>query len=194
VSAVVAFVLASGSPRRRELLGQLGLSFVVMSPDVDETPLGHEDPRRYVARLAAAKAGAVARRADASGAAVLAADTTVELDGRILGKPADGADAARMLHALAGRDHEVHSGVALAHDGHVHVLTVTTTVSFAPLGPDEIAWYVATREPMDKAGAYALQGIGGAFVVAVHGSVSNVIGLPLVETLGLLTGAGITLG
>ena len=185
-----SLVLASGSPRRRELLGQLGLAFIVMSPDVDETPLGHEDPRRYVARVAAAKAAVVAQRADAAGAVVLAADTTVELDGTILGKPTDAADAARMLHALAGRDHQVHTGVGLAHGGHVHVVTVTTTVSFAPLGPGEIAWYVATGEPMDKAGAYALQGIGGAFVVAVHGSVTNVIGLPLVETRGQLAPAG----
>jgi septum formation protein len=189
-----SLVLASGSPRRRELLGQLGFPFVVVSPDVDETPLGHEDPRRYVARLAAAKAVAVAQRAEAAGAVVLAADTTVELDGTILGKPADAADAARMLHALAGRDHQVHTAVGLAHGGHVHVVTVTTTVSFAPLGPGEIAWYVATGEPMDKAGAYALQGIGGAFVAAVHGSVTNVIGLPMVETLGLLAEAGITVG
>jgi septum formation protein len=189
-----SLILASGSPRRRELLGQLGFPFVVVSPDVDETPLGHEDPRRYVARLAAAKAGAVATRAEAAGAVVLAADTTVELDGTILGKPADAADAARMLHALAGRDHEVHTAVGLAHGGHVHVVTVTTTVSFAPLGPGEIAWYVATGEPMDKAGAYALQGIGGAFVAAVRGSVTNVIGLPMVETLGLLAEAGITVG
>jgi septum formation protein len=183
-------VLASASPRRRELLAGLGLAFDVVAADVDESPLGVEDPRRYVGRVATAKATAVVDRVP-PGACVLAADTTVDLDGRILAKPLDAGDAAQMLHALAGRDHLVHTGVAVAHAGRLHAVTVTTEVAFAPLGPAEIDWYVGTGEPLDKAGAYALQGIGGAFVTAVRGSVSNVIGLPLAEALALLADAGI---
>lgn len=180
--------LASQSPRRRELLAGLGLSLEVRPARTDETPRAGEAPRDYVGRVAREKARAV------TGTVVLAADTTVALGGDIFGKPEDDADAARMLRALAGRSHEVLTGVCVrsAASGEREVV-VATEVAFAPLSDDEIAWYVATGEPRDKAGAYAIQGVAGAFVSAVRGSVSNVIGLPLAETLALLRAAGLPL-
>jgi nucleoside triphosphate pyrophosphatase len=176
--------LASRSPRRRELLERLGLTLDVRPADTDEASLPAETPGEYVQRVAREKARAVA------GETVLAADTAVVLDGAILGKPRDANDAARMLRALSGRTHEVMTGVCAARRGREAVLAVTSEVRFAPLGEDHIAWYVATGEPLDKAGAYAVQGAGGAFVREVRGSVSNVVGLPLVETLSLLAGLG----
>lgn len=180
--------LASQSPRRRELLAGLGLSLEVRPARTDETPRAGEAPRDYVGRVAREKARAV------RGTVVLAADTTVALGGDIFGKPEDDADAARMLRALAGRSHEVLTGVCVrsAASGEREVV-VATEVAFAPLSDDEIAWYIATGEPRDKAGAYAIQGVAGAFVSAVRGSVSNVIGLPLAETLALLRAAGLPL-
>jgi septum formation protein len=180
-------VLASASPRRRELLGQLGLSFEVRAPDIDETPGAQEVPEAYVARLARDKARVVARAAPA--AWVLAADTTVVLDGALLGKPADAAEARAMLGRLSGRTHEVLTGVALAGRAQGEAL-VRTRVRFRPLSDAEVAWYVATGEPLDKAGAYAVQGKGGFLVAALEGSPTNVIGLPLGETLALLARAG----
>ena len=173
-------VLASGSPRRRELLAQLGLTFDVVSPDVDETPHPAERPVALVRRLARAKAAAVA------GAVVRAADTTVELDGEILGKPVDDADARRMLRRLSGRAHKVHTGVAVRAGEGVAAEVVTTIVTFVPLQPPVIDWYVGTGEPLDKAGSYAIQGHGGVFVEHVRGSVSNVVGLPLTTVARLL--------
>lgn len=180
--------LASQSPRRRELLAGLGLSLEVRPARTDETPRAGEAPRDYVGRVAREKARAV------RGTVVLAADTTVALGGDIFGKPEDDGDAARMLRALAGRSHEVLTGVCVrsAASGEREVV-VATEVAFAPLSDDEIAWYIATGEPRDKAGAYAIQGVAGAFVSAVRGSVSNVIGLPLAETLALLRAAGLPL-
>jgi septum formation protein len=185
-----AIVLASASPRRRELLAALGLPFAVRPVDLDETPRPGEAPRAYVARLAVEKAAA----ADSHhGELVLAADTVVVLPGEgedggpaLLGKPADPAEAEAMLARLAGREHVVFTGVALvgggdgaAGGGRRAVAIEESRVRIAPLGPDEIAWYVATGEPLDKAGAYAIQGIGALFVEAVEGNYSNVVGLPL---------------
>lgn len=179
-TALPWLVLASASPRRRELLSLLGLAFRVVAPDVDETPLDGERPAALVRRLAVAKATVV------DGAVVLAADTTVEVDGAILGKPDDAADARRMLGLLAGRSHEVHTGVAVRAGERLEVELVTTTVTFTPISPGALEWYVGTGEPMDKAGGYAIQGAGGVFVDAVHGSVSNVVGLPLATVTRLL--------
>jgi septum formation protein len=166
-------VLASASPRRRDLLSAVGLRFTVVPADIDETPFAAEEPLAYVERLAVEKARAV------DGEVVLAADTTVAIDGRILGKPRDRADAAAMLRSLRGRTHAVHTGVALRRGGQVASAVVTSEVTFAPVTDAWIEWYVATGEPLDKAGAYAVQGAGGLFVAAVEGSPSNVVGLPL---------------
>ena len=172
-------VLASGSPRRRELLAGLGLRFEVRAADVDETPHPGESPRDYVLRLAREKAAAVAR-SGAPGELVLAADTTVVLEGEILGKPEDEEDARRMLRLLAGREHEVLTGVALQEVAGRQVAAVEATrVRMAPLDDREIGWYAATGEPQDKAGAYAIQGLGSLFVEAVEGNYSNVVGLPI---------------
>jgi len=181
------FVLASGSPRRRELLSQLGLLFDVDAAHLYETPRPGEPPREYVERLAREKASAVAGRH--GGRVVLAADTTVALGPEILGKPRDDAEAAQMLKRLSGKTHEVFTGICAS--GHSRV--VRTAVTFKLLSAPEIAWYVATGEPRDKAGAYAVQGKAGAFVEALEGSPTNVIGLPLPETLELLTEVGLVL-
>jgi septum formation protein len=153
----------------------------VRASDIDETPRPGEPPADYVLRLAREKAAAVAG-AEAE-ELVLAADTTVVVDGEILGKPLDEADARRMLGLLAGREHEVHTGVALRESGPLGTreaaLLDTTKVRMAPLREDEIAWYAATREPHDKAGAYAAQGLGALFIEGVCGNYSNVVGLPL---------------
>jgi septum formation protein len=192
LAAGVPLVLASSSPRRRDLLVQLGLSFDVEAADVDEDPLPGEEPMALVRRLAATKAWEVALRRPE--AVVLAADTTVDLDGRSLGKPGDPAEAREMLRALSGRTHRVHTGVVVRSGGVAHDVVVTTFVTFTPVADHALDWYVATGEPFDKAGAYALQGAGGVFVRSVRGSVSNVIGLPLTETARLLADAGIPLG
>lgn len=181
-------LLASASPRRRELLGGLGLSFEVVAPAVEEAVRPAEEPRRYVERLAGEKARAVASRHP--GCLALAADTTVVLEGEILGKPADELDAARMLRSLSGRWHMVLTGVALAGPAEGSCV-VETRVCFRALTEEQIAWYIRTGEPMDKAGSYAIQGRGGAFVEAIEGSASNVVGLPLAETIALLEGAGV---
>jgi septum formation protein len=180
VSDLPGLVLASGSPRRRELLEQLGLTFRIAAPDLDETPHPGERPTDLVRRLAAAKATAV------DGDPVIAADTTVEVDGEILGKPVDADDARRMLRRLSGRSHKVHTGVAVRAGARVEAEVVTTIVTFTALSPAVVEWYLGTGEPFDKAGAYAIQGHGGAFVETVRGSVSNVVGLPLTTTARLL--------
>lgn len=182
-------LLASSSPRRLALLRALGLEPLVRPADVDETLLPGEDPHDAAERLARAKAGAVAGGAPA-GAVVLAADTIVVLDGEALGKPRDDADARRMLRALRGRAHDVVTGVALARDGTLVSGRETTEVLFAPMTDEEVDAYVASGEPADKAGAYALQGLGGLFVERISGTPSNVIGLPfrLVRSLGARVG------
>jgi septum formation protein len=181
--------LASSSPRRRELLAELGLSPEIRPAEADETPLPGEPPGAYALRVARAKARAV------DGELVLAADTTVAIDGQILGKPLDRADAARMLRLLSGRTHQVITAVCVRRPAIRLELdaVVTTDVDVARLDEPAIGWYVATGEPLDKAGAYAVQGKFGAFVRAVRGSVTGVIGLPLDETLALLRRAGLAL-
>ena len=170
-------ILASGSPRRQELLRSLGIEFDVRPADVDETPFPDEDPVDYVARLATTKAMVAA----GVGELVLAADTTVTLDGRILGKPTDADDAIAMLHLLRGRTHQVHTGVALQHGdgGELRVEVDTAEVVMDDVSSDVIAWYVSTGEPMDKAGSYGLQGIGGMLVSEIRGNPQTVIGLPM---------------
>jgi septum formation protein len=186
----VHLVLASGSPRRRELLTQLGLTFDIVSPDIDETELPDEDPVAYVRRLAVAKALAVDAPTDAL---VIAADTTVDLGGDILAKPVDAADAAAMLRRLSARTHRVHTGVALRRGDACVNEVITSFVTFVPLTAATIDWYVGTGEPLDKAGAYAVQGAGGVLVQRVRGSVSNVVGLPLHSVVRLAADLGITL-
>ncbi len=176
-------VLASASPRRASLLRSAGLDFDVRPADADETPLPDEDPRRYALRVAHAKARDVPR---AAGEAVLAADTVVALDGRILGKPADADEARRTLAALSGREHRVHTAVVVVAGGRFHTRTVTTRVRFRALTPHDIDAYVATGESFDKAGGYGIQGHGGALVARLTGSYTAVVGLPLEETLVLL--------
>ncbi len=178
-------VLASGSPRRRELLATLGLTFVVDAADIDETEFSGEDPLAYVVRLARTKAEHVADRHE-PGTVVIGADTTVELDGTILGKPTDHDHASSMLASLSGRTHRVHTGMAVVvsgSGGDAWVRLSTTDVTFRVLDDAAIGRYVATGEPMDKAGAYAIQGIGGALVARVSGNVQNVVGLPLADLL-----------
>lgn len=188
-----ALVLASTSPRRMELLARIGLAPArIVAPDIDETPLKGEQPRDYVARLAQAKALAVAR---AAGEVVLAGDTTVAVGRRILEKPVDEADLRRMLALLSGRRHHVWSGVAVAGtDGGVRVRVADTIVAFKPLSAAEVDWYVASGEGMGKAGGYAIQGRAETFVRFLSGSHSNVVGLPLFETRALLSAAGVPLG
>ena len=172
-------VLASSSPRRREILLSLGLTFSVCASNVEESLLPGEDPADAAERLARAKAGAAAAAAGAPDSLVVAADTLVVLDGVALGKPKDRADARRMLGALAGRAHDVVTGVACARGGRIVSGRETTRVVFAAMSDAEIEAYAAAGEPDDKAGAYALQGIGGLFVERVEGSPSNVVGLPV---------------
>ena len=190
VSGAARLVLASASPRRRDLLASLGVPFVVVASDIDET-LDTVSLPDAVARVALRKARAVAvSRADSL---VLAADTLVVIDGRALGKPADAADAAAMLRTLRGRTHEVMTGVAVvdaAGGGHA-VETVITRVTMAAYADAAIEAYVATGEPFDKAGAYAIQGAGGALVASFDGSRSNVVGLPLAATASLLRRFGL---
>ena len=180
-------VLASSSPRRRRLLEGMGLRFSSVPPDIDETPRPGEVPRAYVERLAREKAAAVV--AD-EGDVVIAADTTVACDGEILGKPVDPADAGRMLLLLSDRTHDVHTGVAVRPGGRISTRVVTTFVTMVPIGEADIAWYVGTGEPLDKAGAYALQGAGGLLVRSIEGSSSSVVGLPLAELAELLAASG----
>lgn len=187
-----ALVLASSSPRRRQILAGLGLAFDVRSADVDETLRDGESPFDGAERLAREKAATVAALAD--GALVVAADTLVVFDGAPLGKPRDRADARRMLGLLAGRAHEVVTGVALALEGRIASGREVTEVVFAPMTPGEIEAYAASGEPDDKAGAYALQGIGGLFVERVEGSPSNVVGLPVRLLYTLASEFGVDLG
>lgn len=193
-SARPRVVLASGSPRRHELLAALGIDPIVWPPDVDETLQVGESPVDYVARLARAKAAAIAAQPDISATdLVLAADTTVVLDGEIIGKPIDRADAAAILRRLSGRTHRVHTGVAVQLGDRVETAVIDTDVTFVSLSDDDIAWYVATGEPDDKAGAYGMQGTGTAIVAAIDGSPSNVIGLPLPALVELASRLGVRL-
>lgn len=180
-------VLASRSPRRVELLSQLGITPEVVPADIDEAPLDGESPVDMVRRLAVAKATAVAGRIGGVDT-VLAADTTVDLDGESFGQPVDDAEAALMLRRLSGRTHRVHTAVAVLAAGEPtpSVEVVTSLVTFQPLNDHVVEWYVSTGEPRGKAGAYAVQGLGATLVASVRGSWSNVVGLPLTETARLL--------
>lgn len=188
-----ALVLASASPRRAELLARLGVTPLRRPVDIDETPRAGEKGPDLVVRLASAKAAAAAARGDGHDEVVLAADTEVIAEGRVLGKPRDRADAASMLRTLSGRTHEVVTGVAVVRGPVSAVTRVTTAVTFRPLSDAEVAWYIATGEPDDKAGAYGLQGAGAVLVERVDGSDTNVIGLPLAETVALLRDVGLDL-
>lgn len=178
-------VLASRSPRRIDLLGQLGLEPEVIPADIDETPHPGEKPVDYVERLARAKARAVFERVTPM-ATVLGADTTVDIDGQILGQPVDAADARRMLKLLSGRTHRVHTAVAVVTAERESAQVVTSLVSFVAMTDELLEWYLATGESIGKAGSYAIQGHGAVLVESVRGSTSNVVGLPLRETAALL--------
>jgi septum formation protein len=187
-------VLGSGSPRRRELLARAGVPFEVQPADLDERPRPGEAPEALAARLAREKALAVARRVGPAPARlVLGADTVVVVDGEVLGKPADPEDAVRLLGRLVGRGHRVLTAVALVESEELAAWNalVESRVWMRPAEPEEIRRYVATGEPLDKAGAYAAQGEGRRFIERIEGSETNVIGLPLDETLALLREAGL---
>ncbi len=183
-------VLASASPRRSELLRSVGVEFDVAPADIDESQRPGEAPAAYVARLSLEKATAVADRIDRGDAIVVAADTTVDVDGRILEKPVDDADARRMLTLLSGRTHLAHTGVTVlgsaVGDVGGRTIVVETAVTFVELSERAIEWYLSTGEHRGKAGAYGIQGAAGAFVQRIDGSITNVIGLPLADTLALL--------
>ncbi|WP_243303448.1 Maf family protein [Geothrix oryzisoli] len=174
-------ILASSSPRRRHWLEAMRLPFEIQTPEVDETPLLDEEPGDLVLRLAELKAEVVARRNPDRW--VMAADTTVAVDHHTLNKPADVEDAVRMLTLIQGRAHQVHTGFCLQRNDDTYSFVDTAQVVFRPLSEAQIRWYIATREPMDKAGSYAIQGIGALFIEGVEGSFSTVMGLP-VERMG----------
>ena len=177
-------VLASRSPRRAELLAAAGISFEVLAADIDETPQPNEPPAAYVERLAIEKARAVhALRPDAI---VLEADTTVTIGGEILSKPTDDDDAFRILRKLSGTAHDVHTGVALVSSRGVRSAVDTTRVWVDALTDEDIAWYVGTGEPVDRAGAYAIQGYASRFIPRIEGSYSNVVGLPVALVSSIL--------
>jgi septum formation protein len=187
-SPLVNLVLASASPRRRDLLEGLRLAFEVRSAEIDESILADEAPADHVLRLARSKAQAAAF----PGELVLAADTVVVLGGRILGKPSDPTDAQQMLSRLAGKRHTVYTGVALFEPDRDALAFAMdrSEVRIAALSEEEIAWYVSTGEPLDKAGSYAIQGLGALFVEAIEGNYTNVVGLPLPTTRALFRQLG----
>ena len=190
-------ILASASPRRAELLSAAGIPFEVRPAHIDEALRAGEDARTYASRVAVDKARAIAGQAN--GRSVLAADTVVVIDGLVLGKPVDSDDAKRMLRLLSGRSHEVITAVALMSprrgqsDGAIDARIESTVVEFAPLDTAEIDWYVATGEPADKAGSYAVQGLASRFVTRIEGSYSNVVGLPMALVYAMCKQAGILL-
>ena len=185
-------VLASASPRRQELLRQIGCTFRVVVSDAEELSGDSISPDRLAAENARRKAKDVAAK-EGGNVSVLGADTVVAVDGMILGKPKDAADAARMLRLLSGRQHFVYTGIALAYKGEVYEDVVRTEVWVDELSEKEIDAYIATGEPMDKAGAYAVQGIAAKFIPRIDGSFSNVVGLPLHAVKELARKAGIVL-
>ena len=189
--ATSSIYLASRSPRRRELLEQIGVSFLPVDVEVDERPRCGEAPADYVERLATEKATSAHARLARRSVAVLAADTTVILDGAILGKPDDATHALHMLQRLSGREHRVLTGVALATDRGCRAALSESRVHFRATTAAERAAYVTTGEPMDKAGGYAIQGRAAVFIEHLQGSYSGVMGLPLFETAALLADAGI---
>ena len=187
----VKFILASASPRRRELLASIGLDFDIMPSHVPEVHAEGEAPEEYVARLSRDKAGALAREHPSRW--IIAADTTVLLGDQLLEKPEDAADATRMLATIAGKTHIVYTGVTLENRERDYRDTrvAESEVRMLPLSASEIDWYVRTGEPLDKAGAYAVQGKGAMFIDSIHGSYTNVVGLPLATLFQMLRKAGI---
>jgi septum formation protein len=184
----VHLILASASPRRADLLRAAGIVFEVVPAHVDECARKGEPPPAYVERIAKEKACAVSK--DYPDAAILAADTTVVIDGLTLGKPVNDDDARAMLRRLSGRTHEVLTGVALIANGRTKTAVETTHVCFAPMSDADVEWYVASGEPRGKAGAYAIQGLASRFVDRIEGSYSNVVGLPVALVWRLLQGMG----
>lgn len=182
---MVSLYLASGSPRRQELLTQLGVTFEKVVPGIEEQRHPHEEAEHYVVRLAREKAQAGVSLVSQD-LPVLGADTIVVLNGQVLEKPRDAHHATEMLHQLSGQTHQVMTAVALADAQHVCDRLVITEVTFRRLSDDDIVNYVASGEPLDKAGAYGIQGLGGCFVRKINGSYHAVVGLPLVETYELL--------
>jgi len=191
--ADVPLYLASASPRRKDLLDQLGLACTVLPQDIDESRLPSELPADYVMRLARQKAEAALQSVDTIvGACCLGSDTTVVCDNEIFEKPVDARDARRMLGALSGKTHQVLTAVALASTSGTKVLLSTSDVTFRSLTSAEIDAYWRTGEPADKSGAYGIQGLAAMFVTHISGSYSGIMGLPVAETIALLNGAGIT--
>jgi nucleoside triphosphate pyrophosphatase len=188
---MVRFILASSSPRRRELLTSIGLEFDVRPSHVPEVHEPGEAPEEYVARLSRDKAHALASQNPNDW--VIAADTTVMLDNQLLEKPVDAADAARMLNTIAGRTHVVYTGVTLENVSRDwrDTRVAESEVRMLALSNEDVEWYVKTGEPLDKAGAYAVQGIGAMFIESIHGSYTNVVGLPLATLFQMLRRAGI---
>jgi septum formation protein len=182
-------VLASASPRRQELLRNAGIRFEVQPAHIPEDPLPGEAAKAYAERLAREKALAVARQRPHD--VVLGADTVVVVDGQLLGKPSDAADAARMLLMLSGREHQVITGVCLVVNGQPSVASETTLVTVSEITDKEIADYVASGEPLDKAGAYAIQGIASRWIPCIEGDYSNVVGLPVALVWRMLQQAGV---
>jgi septum formation protein len=190
---LLKLILASASPRRAEILRNAGIQFEICSAGVDESPLGNELPADYVRRLALAKALSAAKdNRDGADHLILGADTVVVVDGEILGKPASPDDARRMLRRLSGKIHEVHTGLALLWNcgSQRSVVEEITRVHFAALTDREIEEYIASSEPFDKAGAYAIQGVGGRYVTRIEGCYFNVMGLPLARLYSLLRESG----
>lgn len=187
-------VLASSSPRRKELLSQAGIQFTIVVSGCDETPIPEESAREMVERLALVKAQAVAEAE--SDAFVIGADTTVFIDGEALGKPSSVTEAHEMLAKIAGRTHEVWGGIAVVNrsKGVVRVWSHMTKVTMAPMSSETIAWYAQSGEPMDKAGAYAIQGLGLQFVESIDGSYSNVVGLNISQLVQVLRELGVQRG
>ena len=186
-------ILASNSPRRRELLGQMGIErFHVISPDVDETVAAGLSPTQIVEELSLRKAGAAAKGAGPEDL-IIAADTVVALDGAVLGKPRGGDEAFAMLSALSGREHHVYTGVTVLRGGRAVTEHEETAVTFRPLEPGEIRGYIATGEPMDKAGAYGIQGLGALLVSGIRGDYCNVVGLPVFRLGRILARCGVDL-
>ncbi len=196
-------ILASGSPRRRELLSHLGVTFRVLTSDIPEVS-AHSDPAEVARDLAEQKARAVAAMLDGQrpearvqgvqgvqGALILAADTLVALDGEVLGKPADGRQNAEYLRRLSGQTHRVYSGVALLTEGGLQSAVEGTEVTFRELSEAETLYYAASGEGLDKAGGYGIQGLGMALVAHIRGDYSNVVGFPLARVVSLLRGAGV---
>jgi len=185
-------ILASGSPRRKEMLENLGIEITIIPSRADETELPGETPEEHVIRLSIDKAKEVSERQDVAGRWFIGSDTIVLQDGMILGKPANPAEATEMLRALSGKSHRVLSGYAIIDREKKEIVAdvVSTEVRFRKLTETEIAGYIATGEPMDKAGSYAIQGMGGVFVESINGSYNNVVGMPLCQVVQVLERMG----